>query len=616
MAYDRINRTNIQALYRYMPGQPYNWGMNKPSVIGLTPRQTTSLDLPERWVVPQLRRLIEPFSANTNGGTTTSLDVIDREQFILVKAEDLQAERFPNTFMCGTCNSFRTAPVGQRPPTCSRGHGEMRQFAWTEVHECGHIRGIVPPRCDKCRRTTMRLLNTTSFNTSEWYWKCECGERSSRPVTNWCATCRNSRVELKRIPQSPLHYPQQITVLNPPSRKDFAALAHGQVHRAAVAQCLGQLPLGIEGLRIASGGDPGGDATDKVREMAATMGLGPGDPLYDQLLERASEKHGSAPAWSEAVDALGRSPEAVDELGEECLQLTLARDTKDALTTSQLREIAEGLPLEPDYAKYPDWYRLYGLSEVTLLRKLPIAYLVAGYTRLSPKAQLVNKYRTIKPSFRFFEGRDSKFPIYGVKTQTEGLLFELNRLRVIEWLTASGVIDDPGVSTNDEAQRWFLERLDPVTNPFAAPNDLVSKAVLGLVHSMSHRVMKALAARCGLNVDSLAEYLFPANCAFLIYSNTRTEFTLGGLEHVYRFSLIDALRELDAESRCIFDPPCRETFGGACAACLHVSEVACARFNTVLDRNLLFGSLSQKGGHLEQDNSGYEDIRWQAYWNH
>ena len=56
---------------------------------------------------------------------------------------------------------------------------------------------------------------------------------------------------------------------------------------------------------------------------------------------------------------------------------------------------------------------------------------------------------------------------------------------------------------------------------------------------------------------------------------------------MFRFDLADALSELDADPRCVFDPPCRRSFGGSCAACLHASEVACERFNTVLDRNLL-----------------------------
>ena len=167
----------------------------------------------------------------------------------------------------------------------------------------------------------------------------------------------------------------------------------------------------------------------------------------------------------------------------------------------------------------------------------------------------------------------------------------IDPLEVIRWLVDSGVVPDPGRTTADEARRWLLGVCEPVVDVFNPPDHRITAAVLGLVHSMAHRFMKALAARCGLNADSLAEYLFPSAAAFLIYANTRSEFVLGGIEHVFRFDLGDALSELDADPRCVFDPPCRRSFGGACAACLHTSEVACERFNTVLDRNLLFGTL-------------------------
>jgi hypothetical protein len=248
-----------------------------------------------------------------------------------------------------------------------------------------------------------------------------------------------------------------------------------------------------------------------------------------------------------------------------------------------------------------------------LLRELPIAYIVAGYTRISGKAVSTTRYGTrTTPQFRFFPaGRDNKFPMYGVRTETEGLMFQLDPLAVVQWLADSGLITHPDVHTPEDARRWLFAATDPVIDIFNAPENPVTHAVLGLIHSMAHRTMKSLAARCGLNVDSLAEYLFPANCAFLIYANTRSDFTLGGIEHVYRYDLADALRELDAETRCVFDPPCRHSFGGACAACLHLSEVACTRFNTVLDRNLLFGSIPD----IEETQNPGAGVRWRGYWS-
>jgi hypothetical protein len=101
-------------------------------------------------------------------------------------------------------------------------------------------------------------------------------------------------------------------------------------------------------------------------------------------------------------------------------------------------------------------------------------------------------------------------------------------------------------------------------------------------------MMKSLSTRRGLNIDSLAEHLFPLTGSFLVYANKRSQFTFGGLEYVFRRDLADALTELTAETRCLFDPVCRDR-ETACTACLFVSEISCARFNSALSRRVLFG---------------------------
>lgn len=622
MAFEQLNRSNIQSLWRYMPGQPYNWP-SKGSAIGEPPRQVTSLDVPEGWVAPQLRRLLMPFGAENlrNPGMSAELTAIDRRQFSLVKAEDLQASRFPNTFLCRTCNTFQTVKPGEAEPTCpSQGHGKMQQFSWAEVHECGHLQAISAPRCASGCRTPMRLNNTRDLQTSRWYWSCgRCQKRSAEPLVKGCSTCREGRPQTMRIPQTTAYYPQQITVINPPTRGDYGALAFEGIYAAAVAQSLGALPRGADGLRRAGGATSENDAVRQAQDMATALGMEPGDALYEQLMAKAKSQAGNAPKWEAQVDALGRSPEAIDAFGEECRQLGLAWDAVP-LTLQDLLDGDEGTELEPVYQRYGKHFTQYGFTDITLLRELPIAYIVAGFTRVSGKAVATTRrgVRT-KQRFRFFPaGRDSKFPMYGVRTETEGLLFQLDKLAVVKWLADSGVIHDPGLSTQEDAQTWLFSHSDPVVDIFNPPDNPISKAVLGLVHSMAHKTMKALATRCGLNVDSLAEFLFPSNCAFLVYANTRSSFTLGGLEYVYRFDLEDALRELDAETRCVFDPPCRRDFGGSCAACLHISEVACARFNTVLDRNLLFGTLPSLTMPPSQEPSNperKEETRWRGYWS-
>ena len=117
-----------------------------------------------------------------------------------------------------------------------------------------------------------------------------------------------------------------------------------------------------------------------------------------------------------------------------------------------------------------------------------------------------------------------------------------------------------------DAQRWLMRVSVPVADLFNPTGHRITDAVLGLVHSASSRAMKALGVASGLHADSLAEYIFPANAAFLIYANSRSEFVLGGLEHVFRYGLDEVLTDLDAERRCVFDPLCRQC-GGWCRVC-------------------------------------------------
>lgn len=613
MTNDELTRSNVQALFRYMPWQPYNWS-TKATVIGRPPRQTSALDIPEEWAKPQLRRLIRPFVQGFRGGPVgPELDTIEKGRFALVKAEALQAERFPNTFLCKECGRFRSVRTGERP-SCDQ-HGPMDQFPWAEIHECGHLKELTAPGCPRGCRAPMALRNTKAFFTSRWFWQCaRCNAKSERPVANWCGTCRKARAEVVRLPQSRAHYPQHITLINPPTRSAYQDLSNPSVHKAAVAQALGALPPGVERLREAVRRQGVRDSASEVESIAESLGLDRSDPMYQEIVERVTRKGNadqrSATEWSNRVDQLGRQEQTIDVLGEECLQYSLARNGSELTSDKLLREYSNN-PLVTLYSEYEGLFARYGLSEVSLIRELPMAFVVAGYTRQDATAIRTTKRGQTPVAFRFFDPlKNGRFPMYGVRTETEALLFQLDLVKVVRWLVDSGVADGArGIDTEADAQRWLYERIEPIADLFHKPDNRVSQAMLGLVHSFAHRAMKSLASRSGLHADSMAEYLFPTRGAFLVYANTRSDFTLGGLEHVYRYDLRDALEELDADSRCLFDPPCRNfRDGAACAACLHMSEVACSRFNTVLDRNMLFGTVGAIG-----DDEGR--TRWQAYWS-
>jgi hypothetical protein len=611
MAFEEITRTAVQALWNHLPDQPYNWG-NRASVIGQTPRLVTPLDIPEAWVAPQLRRLVRPFAQQRSGipNSGPELEIIEREHYQLVQAEDLRAERFPNTYLCRTCGQFATVRPGDDVPACPARHGPMMQFQFGEVHNCGLLRELRPPQCANGCRATMQLMNWRALSVAQWFWRCSrCGARSDSGLIKYCNECRSGRTIVQRIPQTSAYYPQQLTVLNPPTRASYGSLVGDAIRSAAVGQLIGVVPAGLDALRVAAGAGPG-DALSQVLETCKALGLSPGDPMYEQLVTKAREAGAGAANWRDEVASLGLTPEQLEVVGDEALALALAADASP-LTVDDLIARPPTLGLMPMYQRYHALFSRYHLTDVTLLRELPVAHIVAGYTRVSSHA--VQRARTgdRTTSFKFFpDPKSGRYPMYGTRGETEGLLVRVDPVEVVHWLVDSGVVPDPGATTADEARHWLLGVCEPVVDAFNPPDHRITEAVLGLIHSMAHRFMKALATRCGLNADSLAEYLFPSATAFLIYANTRSEFVLGGIEHVFRFDLEDALSELDADPRCVFDPPCRRSFGGACAACLHTSEVACERFNTVLDRNRLFGALPlADGAHAPP-----REVLWRGFW--
>ncbi|MFF8566518.1 hypothetical protein ACF06N_16330 [Streptomyces albidoflavus] len=612
MTYDTLNRTATQALWNHMPGQPYNWD-NQVSVIGEPPRHASPLDVPEAWLAPQLRRLIRPFAQQHSGipNSGPELDIIERGQYSIVEAHDLQASRFPNTFICHECGHLSTVNPTNQTPACPLGHRLKTQFQFAEAHNCGLLREIRAPKCANSCSGPMLLRNWRVLDTRQWVWQCgKCGTRAERRVV-YCPDCKTSPTSVLRVPQTSLHYPQSLTVINPPTRSEYTGLKGDTIGAAAVGQLIGAVAPGLDALRAATSEGHGDDKLAQAKATCEALGIHPGDPLYESMMDKARQAAVTVGGWQKEVEALVLPPETLEVIGDEVFSLTRAT-AAPSLNVDDLLRNPPSADLVPAYGEYRALFDRYKLADVTLLRELPIANVVAGYTRISAHAVQQTRAGDKGTWFKFFPASNGKYPMYGKRTETEGLLVRVKPLEVIRWLVDSGVVPDPEVTDESNAYKWLLRVREPVVDMFNAPEQRITRSVLGLVHSMSHRFMKSIAARCGLNIDSLAEYLFPSALAFLVYANTRSDFTLGGIEHVYRYDLADALSELAADPRCVFDPPCRRSFGGACAACLHTSEISCERFNTVLDRNLLFGTLPSAD---DPDPAGASDeITWQAFW--
>jgi hypothetical protein len=595
--------SRTQALFRHLPGQTYNWQGGQGVYRGLADVDADLMDMPRTWIKRPLLRLLRPFvtAPGTPASSVSALEMIERERFDIREPRRFRGEPFPNTFLCSNCRRFFT---GSSPatleapcpnPACK---GRAYRQSFVEFHRCGHLSGLNAPLCKNNCRAGMRLLNTESRSFKDWEWECvRCKTRPSLGVYHWCPQCKKDSVAVMRADANQVYYSQYIKVINPPRQGDYALLEAKNIYDAAVAQAMGAVPPGLEGLRRAVNEGGNEAALDKTRQrLIEDFGFAADDPQIDMLLKKRQGIIEQQDDWTTAVTALGLAEEPLADLGYQCVELTFARAAASLGFTDLARD-APSIALRSLYVtEYPQIMQRYGLAEITLIREFPMAFVVAGYTReLRKPEEDLNKPPV---DFQFFKGANARFAMYGQRTTTEALLFRLDPARVVAWLVRSGIIPAPAPT---DPQGWIFKTFQPVPGYFEPPADRITQAILELVHSFAHRALKAVSIRSGLAAESLAEYLFPQNLTFLVFADTRSEFILGGLEHVYRNYLAESLRQMDADRRCVFDPPCTKQ-GGACAICMHLAETSCERFNRGLSRQYLFGGER-------------EGVQWEGYWN-
>ena len=607
-----MRRGRLQSLFAYLPEQTYNWENNRGRFKGSSQVDTRPLDIPQGWIKRPLLRLLRGFAYayNQEGVNWSGENVVKQGNFELLEPRTLRGEYYPRTFICSACGRSRESDDNPRYQRCSFCNEIMPQLRFVEYHRCGHIDGLKSPRCKNGCNDLMMLRGPNGVPiadaraVTDWRWRCSGCERRSRGVIYGCRTCRKGTVRVLPSDASQVYYPQYITVINPPSQADYQILESPSIYPAAIAQSLGLLPKGVDSLKDASDNVDSMMNRQTIRKTVASLfGLDIDNPAHqieidqetDRILSRR-QSHSSPPDWEGVIDSLVMDDEeAFIEIGEECISLALALEA-GPVTISDLVCSTTDSGLESLYDNcYPKVLERFGLASVTLLQEFPIAHVVAGYTReeFSPGTSdgLLD--------FNFFQARQGKYPMYGQRVTTEALLFQLSPDRVISWIMHAGLVDEGKVDSG--ALNWIFSNLLPVDNIFEAPNHHLTASILGLIHTFSHSVIRSLARLSGLKVDSLSEYMFPYNLSFLIYPGARSEFVLGGLEHVFRNNLDKCLNSMIEYYRCVFDPPCSQR-GGACSVCIYIGEVACNRFNTALSRHYLFG------GNLK-------DIAWRGYWD-
>jgi len=285
----------------------------------------------------------------------------------------------------------------------------------------------------------------------------------------------------------------------------------------------------------------------------------------------------------------------LSSIAERILEYDLVTRLDDVSDLASAVTVARLLNTNANPEQYAQIAERFGIKSARVCDRIPFVSCSYGYTRVESEWKEGVQLHALK------EEKNGRKNIYATKLNTEGVLFEFDRKKIIQWLLANGIInaeEAPDLNSEEEIKIWFLNNIKPsLIHPFSTIDETASKEtyyVYRLIHSLSHLLIRAAADIGGLGKDSLSEYIFPGVPAVLIYCQNSQGFNLGSLFNTFEAYFDKWMNKAYASAqKCIFDPICIER-QKACTGCLFVNEVSCQHFNKDLDRALVVGHVDRE----------------------
>lgn len=238
-----------------------------------------------------------------------------------------------------------------------------------------------------------------------------------------------------------------------------------------------------------------------------------------------------------------------------------------------------------------------GIEEMGLIREFDLCRFTYGFTRVQAVPDFEKRNQKMPVRLNLFPSlENNKKPIYAITQANEAIYVRLSAEQVYLWLKAiqPGDIFDWKPDDKETLGAHLLERAIPFGRFLKnLPADGPASSYLyvyTLLHTYAHFLMKMIAEQSGLDLNSMGEYVFPADLAFVVYRNGTT-MDLGNLSSLWRNTNVRLLREM-GESKpllCNSGTTCDQLSFGACPDCIMVPETSCIASNQLLSRAVLRG---------------------------
>ncbi len=596
-----ISRNLSSVLFRYLPGCYVSFDNLIMTVDEVETVPITSVNTNR--IFSRIIGLKKMFAEGKGSDLPSTQD-----DFVFKKPKRVRLKLHPLTMYCGVCKqgySFSEAEdiakiTKNRFKCVVCNKGKLKQLPFVYVNQYGFVDQIELKRCSKHGLKYMKLHKGAggSSDIGQWRWVCHypnCNEK--RDLNGFDPATGVSSMYPVPATAGTIFYPHSTNFVNLPDEDRLNNVPNYQeLVIGKYLDILGEFKLKELLYDEEKGDDEAAALIERLKQLGAQ--------IPDEIRQKAvSQKSEIKNRVIEYVRSLIGDSELVEDISYSLLEFMSCKEDlglnqgrpreKNFRSMTQMIESETEISKKRTFEAFRDRIQELGFTEAWLIEDLNIITSVYGYSRkeFDPKKCKLCKFPDVQD-----DRNNYKTPIYGAVQTTEGILFQVDRNRILNWLYDLKKIDSIP-ETDQERKEWFLKNID--LSQAHSLNEIEGnsafKFVYNALHSISHSLLITGSDICGIDKESMGEIIFPNIPAILIYSNNPSE--MGAMASLFEGTIIPWLdRTVEHANRCIYDPICINDEKGACLHCSYISEISCIKLNKDLDRKKLIGKY--EGGKL------------------
>lgn len=619
-----MKRGKNQAVYKYLPGMWISERNDTSEVVTAKIKNWNYRKMEgiyNNFIESEIKRQIKLFE-NRNGDVSAFNLQENNQSFEIVETAcientpDIMGEISPLVFYCGSCgtsfekkSSSTVDKYTWKCPECKK--NSVKQLQMIYACECGYAQPIKIPYVKNVKDFKYRP-NDSPY---KMIYKSGNGEKTAEFI-QFCPNC-NSLLRPDNASAGKNYKPFSLRIINLVDAQSGKFYEKGlDAQKVLVSKWFNKISqlnfdFILSNVELAFSNEYKNETVRKEMENQANSLIMAGlisPEKYEETVEslmKAKSTDKGVDRYIAACDDLfskmkaedtNKYNEWINNFSFKLMQYNTLKDAKRVITLED--SVKRQLEMEFIESKEEvyDMNRKLGIKNMQVTCDAQIVNCTYGYTRkcIDP-GNSSNKNCRLKLNAYDRSKNSNANLVYGSKLDTEGILFEIDQRKIIEWLLANSIIKEeimPDLDDEISVKKWFAEYVHGYSIPMFGnidESELITKNVYSLLHSISHAFIESAGEISGLSSDSLTEIIIIETASIFIYAQTSQGIPLGALSGLVESRYLYYLKKtFDETKNCVFDPICTERDDTVCSACLILPEVSCNHFNLELGRKYLY----------------------------